>query len=323
MLNVDMLRSNDLEKEYTRIEAHARSRFEHEEFLQSAQHWKECASIAKELRKDDLRALAYRHLSFSLRGCGQNVQADEAYRRAMKYETRAADQSPSRRNLNDGNLRSPSIAASSDEQEMELNFQNSRLMNNRSTIATTSAARLFNHPSSLSSSSLAFPRIDVDTKAQDTFGSGSGLTSQEYEAGLQSLAEANALQRDRIESLERKVQKDDITLKEMEEREKRKRKDVDTLEQLLEEEKKTRETLDVEIHDLNKSSESQTDTTERERRAYEGTIETLRLSLEKEQKLNLENVDLIETNVNKIYLLSNELSITIEQKINFEEKLKE
>jgi hypothetical protein len=50
--------------------------------------------IAKELHRDDLRALAYRHLSFALRGCGQNIQADEAYRRAMKYETRAAPQSP-------------------------------------------------------------------------------------------------------------------------------------------------------------------------------------------------------------------------------------
>ena len=29
-----------------------------------------------------------------MRGCGQNIQADEAYRRAMKYETRAAPQSP-------------------------------------------------------------------------------------------------------------------------------------------------------------------------------------------------------------------------------------
>ena len=40
--------------------------------------------------RDDFRSLAYRHLSFALRGCGQVREADEAYRRALKYEQRAA-----------------------------------------------------------------------------------------------------------------------------------------------------------------------------------------------------------------------------------------
>ena len=72
------IRSNEIISEFSNIEIQARSKFENEEFLLSAKLWKMCATIAKRIKRDDLRALSYRHLSFSLRGCGQNNQADEA-----------------------------------------------------------------------------------------------------------------------------------------------------------------------------------------------------------------------------------------------------
>jgi hypothetical protein len=181
MMSTNDLRSNDLEKEFSRIETHARAKFEHEEFLHSAQHWKNCSSIAKELRRDDLRALAYRHLSFALRGCGQNTQADEAYRRAMKYETRAAPTSPNNNSSN--NIRvPPSIAASSTESP-------------RGTVKLLQSS--INHHTH-HHQDIDHHHVLLDTKVEQR----DYLTGEEYEQGLQSLAEANARLRDQLETLQ-------------------------------------------------------------------------------------------------------------------------
>jgi chromosome segregation ATPase len=113
------------------------------------------------------------------------------------------------------------------------------------------------------------------------------LSLEEYEAGLQSLAEANARQRDRIEMLERSLKEKEAVLEEMEASGGRKGEEMVILEKMVKEEKTGREALEKEIYDLKKSFEHQSDTTERERNGYKSTIETLRESLEREQERGL------------------------------------
>ena len=151
-----------------------------------------CATIAKRIKRDDLRALSYRHLSFSLRGCGQNNQADEAYRRAMKYETRAAPNSP----IIDG----------------DHNKNKGKTMSmETSTTTTTTADAVTSFVDDLDNNSPHLPELSssflsVTSKSpmqhyqrhQHEY-----LTSEEYEQGLQALAEANALLRDEVETLKR------------------------------------------------------------------------------------------------------------------------
>jgi len=328
------MRDNDLEKEFARIEAHARSRFEHEEFLASAKQWKECAAIAKELRRDDLRALAYRHLSFALRGCGQIVQADEAYRRAMKYETRSSQQSPSSRKAQlsatsttqgDGDAndhrRSPSIAASSDADDIDMLLRSSR---SSAALAAAAAAaptsseieahRVANYASILRSPVGSFVKarasfqrsrhvdmkddedldldLDLDLGSGGMFGRTTTMLSlEEYEAGLQSLAEANARQRDRIEHLEKLMREKNAVMEELDTRAIKKIGEVEELETLAREEKMGQEAMETEIYELKKSFEHQSETTERERKGYESTIETLRASLMQEQEESLKSGD--------------------------------
>ena len=326
------MRDNDLEKEFASIEAHARSRFEHEEFLASAKQWKECAAIAKELRRDDLRSLAYRHLSFALRGCGQIVQADEAYRRAMKYETRSSQQSSSSRKAQlsatsatqgDGDAndhrRSPSIAASSDADDIDMLLRSSRSSAALAALAAAAptsseieANRVANYASILRSPVGSFVKarasfqrshhvdmkdgedldLDLDLGSGRMFGRTTTMLSlEEYEAGLQSLAEANARQRDRIEHLEKLMKEKDAVMEELETRAIKKIGEVEELEKLGREEKMGQEAMETEIYELKKSFEHQSETTERERKGYESTIETLRTSLMHEQEESLKSGD--------------------------------
>ena len=272
MMSTNDLRSNDLEKEFSRIETHARAKFEHEEFLHSAQHWKNCSSIAKELRRDDLRALAYRHLSFALRGCGQNTQADEAYRRAMKYETRAAPTSPNNNSSN--NIRvPPSIAASSTESP-------------RGTVKLLQSS--INHHTH-HHQDIDHHHVLLDTKVEQR----DYLTGEEYEQGLQSLAEANARLRDQLETLQQQHKRVLAVQHETTETSARTRSEVERLSRALDEERDRCIVLDDELRAIKKATDTYKDSKDRECRMYEGTIEELQEQLKKQVAETLQQQDTI------------------------------
>lgn len=271
-MSTNDLRSNDLEKEFSRIETHARAKFEHEEFLHSAQHWKNCSSIAKELRRDDLRALAYRHLSFALRGCGQNTQADEAYRRAMKYETRAAPTSPNNNSSN--NIRvPPSIAASSTESP-------------RGTVKLLQSS--INHHTH-HHQDIDHHHVLLDTKVEQR----DYLTGEEYEQGLQSLAEANARLRDQLETLQQQHKRVLAVQHETTETSARTRSEVERLSRALDEERDRCIVLDDELRAIKKATDTYKDSKDRECRMYEGTIEELQEQLKKQVAESLQQQDTI------------------------------
>ena len=286
---------NELLAEFEQHQAHARNTFEHEEFLASAQSWKNCATVAKKLNRDDLRALAYRHLSFALRGCGQTPQADEAYRRAMKYEQRAAPQSPEHlkhtqrttATAHTSTSASSMIDAVEEDDGQPMGLATTGLRSSRSALQqslhATRTTPMQRHRATL-----------LDTKEQEQHRSFSTslhavsaphdyLTSEEYEQGLQALAEANALLRDEVETLKRQHVQDNAVQEQTTDRIHQESEQVERLNEALKQEEERSALLTNELTDLQASNTQCELHYGRERVAYETTIDTLTANVQQWQ----------------------------------------
>lgn len=251
---------------FSRLENMARRLFEREEFLASARSWKKAASIGKKMGRDDYRSLAYKHLSFALRGCGQVKEADEAFRRAVKYEQRAApNNSPSKMN---GGGSSYYMSDSTDNG---------------------------------SGLEYASQQANLQFKPEKKFLS----KSSTYVSGgnLQSLAEVNASLRDKVEALEAALESSHAATKASEDRAKQFSNELLKMRQSLKIEEETCFTLKKQISELSSSGAASSKAFDHERQAHLGTIESLQSKLEAEQQNAMDigdKYDLLDTKMSEI-----------------------
>jgi chromosome segregation ATPase len=109
------------------------------------------------------------------------------------------------------------------------------------------------------------------------------LTSEEYEQGLQALAEANALLRDEVETLKRQHVQDNAVQEQTTDRIQQESEQVERLNEALKQEEERSALLTNELTDLQASNTQCELHYGRERVAYETTIDTLTANVQQWQ----------------------------------------
>ena len=109
------------------------------------------------------------------------------------------------------------------------------------------------------------------------------LTSEEYEQGLQALAEANALLRDEVETLKRQHTQDNAVQKQTTDRIQQESEQVERLNKALKQEEERSALLTNELTELQASNTQCELHYGRERVAYESTIDTLTANVQQWQ----------------------------------------
>ena len=275
---------------FSRLEGIARRLFEQEEFVASARSWKKAAAVGKQMGRDDFRSLAYRHLSFALRGCGQVREADEAYRRALKYEQRAAPSDSPKTKTKGGTTAAKLLYDSEltdgggDDEEDIMKKHHNTLIDSKHHDPPVSAAAVAvaEHLRDLTRGRERLDHEFVSTvnKYDDNEGDPSA-----------SLHGLNISLRDKVKALEAALEHSRTAMRHSEDQRIKLNEDVASLKKSLMAEEDAHATLQEQIAELTNSATNISATLDQERQSHIGTIDALQSELKAEQVKAMEAGD--------------------------------
>ena len=273
---------------FSRLEGIARRLFEQEEFTASARSWKKAAAIGKQMGRDDFRSLAYRHRSFALRGCGQAQEADEAYRRALKYEQRAAPSDSPTKKVYDSNMSATptydseltDVGGDDDNDNNRVQKRNDLFdSKHQDPLVTKAAVAVAEHLRDLTR--------DQEYSGQEFLGKEALSSITKYDDSTRnlptSLHELNISLRDKVKALEAALEHSRRALRLCEDEKVKLSEDTAALRGSLKSEEAAHATLQEQIAELTSSGTNISATMEQERQSFIGTIDALQSKLKTEQ----------------------------------------